>query len=258
MRMGSGIVFFDIDGTLCRYSRSVSNELKESFHRFHAKRNVAFLCTGRSPIDIQPDILNLGFDGIIGLMGAYISVGGKLIQNKFIPYELLEDTIEALISHKAQAFVLGRNTYARTAYARDYDWDIPVFHGIQDLYVDGQRPEIASIDLDFEKIEDAQIYLTSLNQHSEFIQYSEVTGQTRLHGVSKSKAMQKVLSLPQYKGLTSFAIGDSQNDMDMLEFADIGIAMGDAPTEVAACAKWQTSTVENHGVGRALEHFHLL
>ena len=256
--MGGGIVFFDIDGTLCRYSKSVDRELEKAFLRFHHKGNVAFLCTGRAPVDIQPDIRNLGFDGMICLMGAYISVGDKIIQNKSIPYVQLEKTIETLLTQKAQAFVLGRNIYARTEYAQDYDWNIPVFYGIQDLYVDGQKPEIASIDLDFGRAGDIEECLMSLNQHSDFIQYSDITGQTRLHGVSKSKAMQKVLSLPQYRGLKSFAIGDSQNDMDMLESADIGIAMGDAPREVAACAKWQTAVVEENGVGRALEHFHLL
>ncbi len=256
--MGRGIVFFDIDGTLCRYGQKVSPGVRESFRRFHSKGNVAFLCTGRAPVDIQPDILELGFDGIIGLMGAYISIGEEVVQNKFIPWELLEETIEALISNKAQAFVLGRNIYARTEYACDYDWGLPVFRDIQDLYVNGCRPEISSIDLDFEKIEDTASYIPILEKHSEFLQYSKFTGQTRLYGVNKSRAIKRVLSLPEYQGLTSYAIGDSQNDIEMLRFADIGIAMGDAPEEVADCAVWKTSVVEENGVGLALHHFGLL
>lgn len=256
--MGKGIVFFDIDGTLCRYGQKVSHEVKESFRLFHSKGNAAFLCTGRAPVDIEQDIWELGFDGIIGLMGAYISIGKEVVQNKFIPWELLKETIEALISNKAQAFVLGRNIYARTEYAGDYDWGLPVFRNIQDLYVDGQKPEVSSIDLDFEKIEDTASFLPILEKHSEFIQYSKITGQTRLHGVNKSKAIKKVLSVPKYQGFTSYAIGDSQNDMEMLRFVDVGIAMGDAPREVADCAGWQTSVVEENGVGLALKHFGLL
>ena len=45
--MGRGIVFFDIDGTLCRYAGKVDPGLKECFRRFHEKGNAAFLCTGR-------------------------------------------------------------------------------------------------------------------------------------------------------------------------------------------------------------------
>ena len=66
-----------------------------------------------------------------------------------------------------------------------------------------------------------------------------------------------MLGLPGYQGMTSYAIGDSQNDIEMLRYVDVGIAMGDAPKEVADCAKWRTSVVEADGVGRALRHFGL-
>lgn len=255
--MGRGIVFFDIDGTLCRYAGKVDPGLKECFRKFHEKGNAAFLCTGRSPVDIQPDILELGFDGMIALMGAYIEVGGKVIQNKCIPQSLLKETVDVLLANRIQAFLLGREIYARTEYAKDYDWNLPVFHGMEDLYVNGHEPEIASIDLDFGRIEDIEICLPVMEKHSEFIQYSDITGQTRLHGVNKSRGIMTVLGFPEYRGMTSYAIGDSQNDIEMLRFVDVGIAMGDAPQEVSDCAKWQTSVVEADGVGRALRHFGL-
>lgn len=256
--MSRGIVFFDIDGTLCRYGGKVDKSLAETFRRFHERGNAAFLCTGRAPVDIQPDILSLGFDGMIALMGAYITVGGKIIQNKCIPQNLLKETIDILLANRIQAFVLGREIYARTEYARDYDWNLPVFRSYEDLSVNGREPEIASIDIDFRRIEDIEICLPILEKHSEFLQYSDITGQTRLHGVNKSKGIKTVLGFPRYQGMTSYAIGDSQNDIEMLKFADIGIAMGDAPKEVAECAKWQTSVVEADGVGRALRHFGLV
>ena len=128
---------------------------------------------------------------------------------------------------------------------------------MEDLYVNGHEPEIASIDLDFGRIEDIEICLPVLEKHSEFIQYSDITGQTRLHGVNKSRGIMTVLGFPEYRGMTSYAIGDSQNDIEMLRFVDVGIAMGDAPKEVSDCAKWQTSVVEADGVGRALRHFGL-
>ncbi|TAE59803.1 MAG: HAD family phosphatase [Nostocales cyanobacterium] len=50
-------------------------------------------------------------------------------------------------------------------------------------------------------------------------------------------------------------IGDNFNDVEMLEYAGIGVAMGSAPEPVKAIANWVTSSVEDHGVAIAIEKF---
>lgn len=50
-------------------------------------------------------------------------------------------------------------------------------------------------------------------------------------------------------------IGDNFNDVEMLEYAGIGVAMGDAPTEVKAFAQWVAPSVEQDGVAAAIEKF---
>jgi Cof subfamily protein (haloacid dehalogenase superfamily) len=51
------------------------------------------------------------------------------------------------------------------------------------------------------------------------------------------------------------AIGDDLTDMGMLEYAGIGVAMGNAPPAVKASADWVTTTVEKDGVARAVERW---
>lgn len=51
------------------------------------------------------------------------------------------------------------------------------------------------------------------------------------------------------------AIGDNFNDLEMLRYAGIGIAMGDAPADVQAAADWIAPSVEADGVATALEEF---
>jgi hydroxymethylpyrimidine pyrophosphatase-like HAD family hydrolase len=50
----------------------------------------------------------------------------------------------------------------------------------------------------------------------------------------------------------TIAIGDNFNDKEMIEFAGIGIAMGNAPEEVKAIADYKTDTNNNNGVSKAL------
>ncbi len=51
------------------------------------------------------------------------------------------------------------------------------------------------------------------------------------------------------------AIGDSPNDLPMLRWAGIGVAMGNAPEHVRANADHVTETSDRDGVARALERF---
>ncbi len=51
------------------------------------------------------------------------------------------------------------------------------------------------------------------------------------------------------------AIGDNFNDLEMITYAGIGIAMGDAPPEVKAAANWVAPEVEADGVAEAIAKF---
>jgi hydroxymethylpyrimidine pyrophosphatase-like HAD family hydrolase len=50
-------------------------------------------------------------------------------------------------------------------------------------------------------------------------------------------------------------LGDNFNDLEMLQYAGIGVAMGDAPDGVKAIADWVAPSVEADGVVAAIEKF---
>ncbi|MEH2457982.1 Cof-type HAD-IIB family hydrolase [Nostoc sp.] len=51
------------------------------------------------------------------------------------------------------------------------------------------------------------------------------------------------------------AIGDNFNDLEMLEYVGLGVAMGNAPPEVQAIAQWVAPSVEQDGAAVAIEKF---
>ena len=56
----------------------------------------------------------------------------------------------------------------------------------------------------------------------------------------------------------TMAFGDGENDIDMLRFAGIGVAMGNASDAVKAAADYVTDSVDDDGVEKALRHFGLI
>lgn len=51
------------------------------------------------------------------------------------------------------------------------------------------------------------------------------------------------------------AIGDNFNDVEMITYAGVGVAMGNAPDGVKAAADWVAPDVEEDGVAAAIEQF---
>lgn len=50
-------------------------------------------------------------------------------------------------------------------------------------------------------------------------------------------------------------IGDNFNDLEMIQYAGVGVAMGNAPEAVQASADWVAPDVEVHGAATAIEQF---
>jgi Cof subfamily protein (haloacid dehalogenase superfamily) len=70
---------------------------------------------------------------------------------------------------------------------------------------------------------------------------------------SKGQALRQVAHLLGVAPAEIVAIGDHYNDVEMLRFAGLSIAMGNAPPEVQAVADYVTSDNAHDGVAQALE-----
>lgn len=66
------------------------------------------------------------------------------------------------------------------------------------------------------------------------------------------KMLANYLGIKQEEVMT---LGDAGNDLHMIEYAGLGVAMGNAFDEVKAAANYITDTNENNGVAKAIEKF---
>ena len=74
----------------------------------------------------------------------------------------------------------------------------------------------------------------------------------------KASAMLEILSRHNILPAESIAFGDSENDIEMLRTAGIGVAMGNATSECLAAADYVTADCDGDGLKKALEHFELI
>jgi hydroxymethylpyrimidine pyrophosphatase-like HAD family hydrolase len=69
-----------------------------------------------------------------------------------------------------------------------------------------------------------------------------------LAGVNKATGIDVLLAHVGVDRTDTIAIGDSYNDLEMLEHAAVGVAMGDAPDAVKAIADEVTAGVDGDGI----------
>ncbi len=74
-------------------------------------------------------------------------------------------------------------------------------------------------------------------------------------GVSKANAVDSLAKSLGIKREEVVTIGDNENDMSMIEYAGVGIAMGNAIDMVKEVADYITDTNDNNGVAKAIDKF---
>ena len=77
-------------------------------------------------------------------------------------------------------------------------------------------------------------------------------------GQSKATGLKLLMQQPELSGLPTYAFGDGNNDIAILEAATVGVAMGNALPAVAAIADYQTADYLHGGIPKALRHFGLI
>ncbi len=108
------------------------------------------------------------------------------------------------------------------------------------------EPVVDGFLLELREMLGGQAYLTKSKPRYLEVSHPEAT---------KGRALRDLAAWLQVDRDQVIAFGDSFNDIDMLEFAGLGIAVANARPEVKSCAGYITASNNEDGVALALEKF---
>lgn len=74
-------------------------------------------------------------------------------------------------------------------------------------------------------------------------------------GMNKAVGLQKIAYYFDIPAERIIAFGDEDNDLEMIDYAGVGVAMGNAIDQLKSIAKHETATNEEDGVGVFLEQY---
>lgn len=253
-------IFFDADGTLISHkTKSVPQSARKAIDVVRSKGIQCFLCTGRHKLELDDlPIKDMVFDG-------YVCLNGQIILNgdtNFIWGEPFDDstrdfmvglfngkTIPLLFIEKDRLYLNYVDELVQQVQKR-ISSPIPVidtYHGEAIYMACAYASDIQANAL----IASLPSTLTTTMWASGGIDIINKTG-------GKVNGIKKVMEQYGYTIDQIMAIGDGDNDKEMIAYAGIGIAMGNALDSVKQLADYITNDIDDDGIWHALDHFHLL
>lgn len=250
------LLVLDLDGTLLKNDKTVSEETINSLIEFENRNNKIIFATARPPRDAYKYVpQKLRDNPIICYNGACMINRKEILYKK----EMSRDTVYQIIEKSE------KSGYHQICFEIDdklySNFDTSDFFGkapteIVDLTKLNMKTAYKVIICNKASI--SQDFLTVLPKTCKGI----VTDNGRLcqimdQEVSKWNSIQSLIKTWNIKDEDIIAFGDDYNDLDMIKHAGIGVAMGNAEKVVKEAANFVTDTNMNEGVAKYLKE-HIL
>lgn len=279
MNMKPKLIFIDIDGTLFDHAKdAIPESAKNAILSAKSKGHKIFLSTGRPYADIDQEILNFPLDGMIVSCGAVVYVDNKPIYCKTYPQKELISLIQFMLDnnigfsldgiHKNYLTEEAFNCLSSLMFKNNEDSELSRAmmaknncFPFEDMKEEDLK-EVVKISIFtknkesceklFQKIPESLVGFMYKNKHLNLY-----NGEISIKGITKATGLKKITTYLSKNIKDTIAIGDSLNDLDILQEAGLSICMGNGADECKKTADFVTKDISNDGLAYALKHFNL-
>lgn len=258
------LVAIDIDGTLLNNQLEIAPRTAQAIQQVRAQGIPIIAATGRAPGATQAIMARLGIvaPGVYlqGLLA--LDADGKVLHEQTMASGTVRQVIAfakdrgltPLIYSGRRIIVEARTYYADllTPYGEPAPEVVAPLESVPDTL-----PVHKVLLLDEpDRITAARGELTGLmDGQATITQALPIAIEILPHGASKGAGLGYLLEALGILPENAMAIGDGENDLEMIRMVGIGVAMGSAPDHVKAHADAIVGTVDQAGVADALERF---
>ncbi|WP_455538544.1 Cof-type HAD-IIB family hydrolase [Terrisporobacter sp.] len=254
------ILFFDIDETLLSHKtftipESTKNALKKAKENGH----LIFINTGRTKSLIGDDIKELGFDGYVCGCGTYIEVDNKVLYNNSVDQEKYNYILNALKKYKLNAVLEGEEAI----YVDEILEDDLLLSNLkkQDYPIKPYDLENMKFSKMFIRYNDNKYiddFCEDIKEIFDYIDYGSGTRELVPIGHSKGSGIDFLVDYFDIDMEDTFAFGDSNNDIPMLECVKNSVVMGNGNPDLFEKATFVTKNIDEDGIEHAMKYFNII
>lgn len=256
-------IFFDIDGTLLPFDHATWPADTEEAVRFLSRQgHRLYIATGRSFQNLPDFVHDSGlFSGFVCMNGQFVYADGRELFAKELPSDIVERVRDAAKFHKLpllyatpDELVLTASTPATAVWERYVGWDALVRKNPRHRISSDVPERVLQIMLfgpDYldalieREVPDARVH----RWHPDFL---DVSGQ----GVSKATGIECIARAHRLDTASIVAVGDAENDREMIAYAAIGVAMQNADDTTRALADIVVAESDGGGIAELARRLH--
>ncbi|MBH8555422.1 HAD family phosphatase [Nostocaceae cyanobacterium CENA357] len=265
------LLVLDIDGTISGESNTLSKPVKQAIADVQAQGIRVAIATGRmyrSALRFHQEISSVL--PLMAYQGAWIQdpINQKIHRHLAVSREIAHQLLDYFEQPQLRSLLSVHFYINDQLYVRELTRETQIYaqrSGITPIPVGDLRQvlnneptKVLALCDDTDVINDllgnlrrqytpAELYLTT-----SVATFFEATNASVNKGTAVRYLAEELLGLQSTNVMT---IGDNFNDLEMLEYAGIGVAMGNAPTAVQAIAQWVAPNVEEDGAAIAIKKF---
>lgn len=272
------MIVMDMDGTLLTNDKSISDANKRALQKAVDTGARVVISTGRifASADVYREML--GVDGpVIASNGAFIKDNGNVIYMRPLGEDNIREILKlcreyGLYCHlfTPDSIYTEKIIYSSSNYTK-WNKNLPDEKKVNIIVIPGDGWEdvinekkdyilkAVITDSDHEKIKMLRQRMTRFNVEvsSSAVYRGEKTYNIEImdKGVTKASAVSVLAQAYDIKREEIICIGDSENDIPMIEFAGLGVAMANGTDEAKSAADFVTLSNEEDGVAYVIKKF---
>ncbi len=259
------IIFVDIDGTLVDCKRGMhkpSEATINAIKQLQMNGDLVLIVSGRPKCLLDKNILGLNVDGYILANGGYIEYKNQVI----IENRLSEEAVNRIIDYANKIncpFYLetAEHVYSQLLDSKihhDYfdDWKVDEALAPYDNISRYYTAAMMALNHDDVLLQDC---------YEELKDILDLTRQGGLYAydinvknLNKGCGINQFLSYLNVPNIETYAFGDGQNDITMMEVVDYPIGMGNACEELKPYCKFLTEDVMDDGFVKGLQRYQII
>ena len=263
-------IVIDVDGTLLDSDKQISEKTVETIVDAQKRGKKIAIASGRSIAGIRKNASQIQLEKFGGFVIAYNGTTvvncktGECIYNQMVPGEILEpvykEAVKAEVSiavyNDAEKELIAANGVTRYIDAdaracdvavRETDDFVKVVNfGFNKIMLSGEPDSMKNIEKHMRELFGDKVNVFRSDPH-----FVELLPKYVDKGVAVEKLM-RYLDINREKVI---CVGDSINDMPMLRYAGMGVAMGNAQDKVKQAADYVTLSHNEDGVANVINKF---